>query len=180
MASYCTAADVRAALTPGGTVAADDDQTAASLEDWQLNDAIDEAEALVNAYTRDYTITPVEVLDAEPDDPNNTPPFTVAPTPIRRWTRDIAAYLAALTYRRNLDLGVDDPIRLRFALVMSLLNDVRNNVTTLPLPPAEGTVTDGVEIFNLYEGTLFGPEDFNLTTATSSTQRIWRAESAVE
>lgn len=176
MAAYCTPADVRAALTPGGV--SDDDQTAASLPDWQIADAIDEAESIVNIYTGDYSIVPVEVVDQDPDDPNNVPPYTVAPSPIRRWTRDIAAYLATLTFRKGKDLTPDDPIRLRFAIVMALLADVRSNATILPLPPAEGTSGDDVEIFNLYEGTLFGPEDFNLTRSGQDVQRIWSAKTA--
>ena len=50
MATYCTVPDVRAALTPGGVQAGDSGQTAASLEDWQIRDAIDEGEGMVNGY----------------------------------------------------------------------------------------------------------------------------------
>lgn len=159
MATYCTTPDVRAALTPGGLD--DDDQTAASLADWQINDAIDEAEGLINAYLQDYTITPITLEVPDEDDPNNIGVWLVAPDPVRYWTRDVAAYLAALTFRKSVDLAEDDPIRLRFTMVMGLLADVRAGKSTLPLPTNEDSGHQ-VEIFNLYEGTLFGPEDFNL------------------
>jgi len=177
MATYCTPADVRAALTPGGVT--DQDQTAASLDDWQLLDAIDEAEGVINGYFKGYEIIVEIHEEVDPDDPNNTTGFTAAPDPVRRWTRDVAAYLAALTFRKNKDLPEDDPIRLRFAMVMGLLADVRTGIIIPPLPVVVGG-GHKVEIFNLYEGTLFSPEDFNLGPDPSQVQQIWRAETAVE
>ena len=159
MATFCTPADVRAALTPGGVT--DGDQTAASLPDWQLLDAIDEAESVISGYFLGYQIIVEVHEEVDPDDPNNTVGFTAAPDPVRRWTRDVAAYLAALTFRKNKDLPEDDPIRLRYEMVMGLLKDVRSGVIIPPLPIVEDGKSK-VEIFNLYEGTLFGPEDFHL------------------
>lgn len=177
MATYCTPADVRAALTPDGVE--DQAQTAASLEDWQLLDAIDEAEGAINGYFKGYQIIVEIHEDPDPDDPNNTIGFTAAPDPVRRWTRNIAAYLAALTFRKNKDLPEDDPIRLRYNMTMGFLSDVRSGVIVPPLPVVDGGGHQ-VQIFNLYEGTLFGPEDFNLGPDPSSVQQIWRAETAVQ
>lgn len=167
MATYCTPNDVRAALTPGGVT--DQDQTAASLPDWQLLDAIDEAEDMVNAYLVAYSIV-VETHEVDdPDNPGNTAVFVAAPNPVRRWTRDIAAYLATLTFRKNKDLPEDDPIRLRYSIVVGLLAQVRSGILLLPLPIVEGGGHQ-VEIFNLYDGTLFGPEDFGLGLDQSHVQ----------
>lgn len=169
MATFCTPADVRAALTPGGI--ADSDQTAASLTDWQLLDAIDEAEGSVAGYFRGYQIIVEIHEEPDPDNPNNTVVFTAAPDPVRRWTRDVAAYLAALTFRKNKDLPEDDPIRLRYNMAMGFLNDVRSGKIIPPLPVVEDGKSK-VEIFNLYEGTLFSPEDFHLGPDTSHVQVI--------
>lgn len=174
MATFCTVGDVRAALAPGGDQA--DTSTAASLPDWQIEDSIDEAEDTIRAYTQAYNIVPMEITVSDPENPTNTPPFMVAPNPIRRWTRDIAAYLATLVFRRGKDLPEDDPIRLRYTRVMSLLADVRSDANILDLPPVAGSSGSRVEIFNLYEGTLFGPEDMALTASSQDVQRIWRAE----
>lgn len=167
MATYCTPADVRAALTPGGVT--DDLQTAASLEDWQLLDAIDEAEGTINGYLKGYQIIVEIHEEVDPDDPNNVVGFTAAPDPVRRWTRDIAAYLGALTFRKNKDLPEDDPIRLRFNMAMDLLKQVLSGTLVLPLPVNEDGKSK-VEIFNLYDGTLFGPEDFHLGPDPSHVQ----------
>lgn len=164
MATFCTPNDVRAALTPGGTASDDDDQSAASLADWQLLDAIDEAEGVVKSYLTGYTIPIEEHLVDDPDNPENSAIFYAAPDPVRRWTRTIAAYLAALTYRISKDLEESDPIRLRYNMVLQLLADVRAGLVALDpevFPPTDATGHQ-VGIFNLYEGTLFGPEDFNL------------------
>ena len=167
MATYCTPSDVRAALTPGGVD--DAQQTAASLPDWQILDAIDEAEGVVNGYFNGYDIIVEIHEEVDPDDPNNTVGFTAAPDPVRRWTRNIAAYLAALTFRKNKDLPKDDPIRLRYEATMGWLADVRSGKIIPPLPVVVGG-GHKVEIFNLYEGTLFGPEDFHLGPDPSHVQ----------
>lgn len=163
MATYCTVRDVRLALTPGGV---DENQpkgeTAAILPDWQILDAIDEAEALINAYVAArYNIVTAEVEEENPENPAETWVNEVAPAPIRSWTRSIAAYLGALTYRRNKDLGEDDPIRLRYNLVMDLLRGVRDHQIGLPLP-ATDNVGFAPHAENLYEGQLFDLEDFQL------------------
>lgn len=167
MGTYCTVRDVRLALTPSADSA--DTQTASSLPDWQIEDAIEEAEGWVNTYVlARYTIPSVEVtIDPPEDNPDEGPQtFDVAPSPVRGWTRDIAAYLATLTFRRHKDLSKDDPVRLRYMMVMQMLEAIRDGKSGLPpavFPPAdEDANTQGVHVENLYEGKLFGPDDFGL------------------
>lgn len=166
MSEYCTIRDVRLALTPGA-VSDDNNQTGATLPDWQIEDAILEAEGIVRAYlTARYTIPSTEVEEVNPENPLETWVWFVAPSPVRGWCRDIAAYLCALTFRKNKDLPEDDPIRLRFLMVMGMLKDVRDYNMDLPgvdFPPApEDTTKQGVHVENLYEGRLFSMEDFGL------------------
>lgn len=160
MGTYCTVRDVRLALTPSGDPA--DGSTGAGLPDWQIEDAINEAEGTINAFiaTR-YSIITIEVDEVNPEDPLETWVWTVAPSPIRGWTRDIAAYLCALTYRRNKDLAEDDPIRLRYNMVLGFLLAVRDRQMDISLPVNE-TDDQGVHVENLYEGDLFSLEDFGL------------------
>jgi hypothetical protein len=178
MATYCSVQDVRTALAPGVDVP-NSGPDASKLPDWQIRDFIDAAEGVINAYVgARYVITPSEVEQTVPDsDPPTTEMVTVAPVPIRAWTRDIAAYYATLTFNRSKDIGEDDPIRLRFALVLQLLADVRDRKSILPLPPVpdDENATSGVAVFNLYEGTLFGPEDFNLTQDRGDSQHFIRS-----
>lgn len=162
MGTYCVVRDVRLALTPSAD--AENKETAANLPDWQIEDAILEAEGVVNTHVlARYTIPVVEVTE-NVDGTDET--FVVAPSPIRGWARDIAAFLATLTFRKNKDLGKDDPIRLRFMWVMQMLTDIRDGKMNLPggvFPPAtDANATEGVFVENLYTGTLFGPEDFGL------------------
>lgn len=179
MATYCTVRDVRNALTPGVDVMNSPGKDPSDLPDWQIEDAIDAAEGVVNAHVAArYVVTPaeIEVPVIPATDPVTTEMVTVAPAPLRAWTRDIAAWYATLTFNRAKDIKEDDPIRLRMALVMSLLRDVRDRKSILPLPPVtdEENVTSGAEIYNLYEGNLFGPEDFNLTYGSNDNQRFIR------
>lgn len=177
MGSYCTVRDVRTALTPNAVETAEErPETAAGLPDWQIEDAILEAEGVVNSYiaTR-YTITPIDVTnEANPDADPPAPfdPFKTAPSPLRGWTRDIAAYLATLTHRQNKDIGDDDPVRLRFNLVMGFLKDVRDRSMNLPLPVADATDDQGVYVENLYEGRMFGLDDVGLGYEGRSSQRF--------
>lgn len=172
MVEFCTVRDVRAALTPNAS--ASDTETGAKLPDWQIEDAIVEAEGTIRAYlgTR-YLIEPVDITEPNPDDPTEEWTFKAAPPPIRSWTRDIAAYLVALTYRKNKDLTEDDPIRLRYNMVHGFLEAVRDREMNIPLPPAD-TDDQGVHVENLYEGKLFTLEDVGLEQAGSAdAQRYW-------
>ncbi len=172
MGEYCTVRDVRVALTPNGV--GDNSGTAAELEDWQIENAITEAEGVVSSYIASrYTIYSEEVEELNPEDPEEVWLSVVAPEPVRSWTRNIAAYLAALTYRRNKDLTEDDPIRLRYTHTMENLVAVRDGRMDLDLPGTE-VDTSGVHVENLYTGDLFGLEDVGLGYAGSGqAQRYW-------
>lgn len=171
MATYCSVRDVRLALTPGGS--ATDGSTAASLEDYQIDDAIREAEETIDLFlaTR-YTITPVETEEVDPTDPTTTWTFSVAPAPLRGWTRDLAAFLATLTFRRNKDIPADDPVRLRFNMVMGFLSQVRDGSLSLTLPVPDSVA--GITVQNLYEGRLFDMSNVGLGYDYSRAQRIDR------
>ena len=165
MPEYCTIKDVRYALTPDGDKT--DKSTAASLPDAQIEDAINEAEDTIRA----FIASRYKIVIAEVEDGNEY--VSVAPKPLRGWCRDLAAFLAALTFRRNKDLGEDDPIRLRWAMVMGFLKDVRDGKMDLDLPgPDDDTDSQGVHVENLYQGKLFGMEDVGLGYDGSHTQRF--------
>ena len=159
---YSSVYDVRNALTPGADPA--DKSTAAGLDDGQLADAIVEADSTVNSYLPDdYTVALTTVQQG-------TPPVDaeVGTQPVRFWSRDIAAYLATLTFKRNKNVPDDDPVRLRFNLAMDALRAVRAGKINLPVDASASDDVLGLSIYNLYEGTLFGPDDFQLTTRSRS------------
>lgn len=173
VATYCTPRDVRLALTPRAD--GSDASTAASLPEWQIVDAIAEAQGVVNAYLlKRYQITPVEVPDGDPENPEVPAGVAfVAPDPVRGWTRNIAAYLATLSFRRNKDIEVDDPVRLRYTHTMDMLKQVRDRNMDLVLPENPGTdANQGVHVENLYEGRLFGLSDTGLGRDNQHVQRI--------
>lgn len=186
MTDYCTVRDVRNALTPNASEGSDTEypETAASLPDWQIEDAIHEAMTVVDMHVLPrYKIGEVEAQykDLNTDDPPVEVITTaqVAKAPIRWWTRSVAAYYATLTFRKNKDLTEDDPVRLRYAAVMLNLAQIRDGRLDLPgFDPADGTATGEVAVVNTYEGKLWGPEDFNLTPEGHNPQifasrRIW-------
>jgi phage gp36-like protein len=155
---YSLTQDVRLALTPGAV--SSDKTTAAGLDENQLIDAINQADAKINGYVPDGYTVPMVTL------PNEDPEVVVqvAANPFRFWSRDIAAYLATLTFKRNADVTADDPVRLRYEATMADLLLVRQGDYTLPPSAGEAAVDGEISIHNLYEGNLFGPSDFALST----------------
>lgn len=154
-ARYATAADVKRALTGATT---DDEasqartrSTAASLDEQTITDQISEAASTVDIFIGGYYTTPVASVGG------------VTPDPIGFWTRDIAAYLATLVFRRNAPVPQDDPVRLRYAAAMAGLTAVRDRKGTLPLPRLTedtGTAQTGfAAVVNPYDGNLFSPGD---------------------
>lgn len=171
MDAYCTVRDVRLALTPGADET--NAETAANLEDFQLQDAIDEAQGIVDAHLLSrYQIIVFEIEEVNPEDPLETWVYEVAPAPVRGLTRDIAAYLAALTFRKNLDLEKDDPIRLRYAMAEAMLTLIRKGELDLTLPGVEGG-DGGITVVNLYEPAMFTMEDVGLTNYPNSEYLLW-------
>lgn len=156
---YATVEDVRLALVAGGVTT--DASTAASLSDADIADSLREAGSFVETYvasrfTWDRTATP-------------------AIDPIRWLTRDVAAYLATLTYRRGKDLAETDPIARRYNHALRTLVDISTGKVTIVDPTAPAETAGEPEAFNLYQGNLFGPEDFGLTQVPSPhvQPRLW-------
>lgn len=166
MKGYCTAQDVRNALAPLDQQ--DEVATAARLSDPQLNDAIAEAEGIVDTYiSMRYTVSlvPTEIIP-DPDFPDTTTTVDVASAPIRGATRDIAAVLAALTSNKGKDMTEDDPIRFRYGIAMGVLTAIRSGKANLDpdfFPPVDQD--SDVEVVNLYEPAMFGPSDVGLWPA---------------
>lgn len=151
---YCTKEDVQYALAPSGNTQG----TAWAATDEAYADAIIEAQGTIDAHVKGrYNIIETELIT----DPPTVPVVTVAPAPVRQWTRDVAAYLLTLTYKRNVDMSENDPIRLRYQHVMSQLADVRSGVLDLPLPSATNG-SDGLVVEEAYVGRLFTADDFLL------------------
>jgi phage gp36-like protein len=150
---YSSPADVRNALTPGADEA--DQTTAASFSDAQITDGIKEADGMIDTY--------LSGRFGIPTDPTATPPNSVAVYPVRAWSRDIAAYLVTLTYRKSKDLQPDDPVRLRFLWVIGVLEKIAAGDLTpnLPQPPAlpDGYGPQGAFVYNQYHGKLFTMAD---------------------
>jgi phage gp36-like protein len=152
---YCTVFDVRNALTPGAVA---DATTAASLDDAQITDAINEADSRINTYLpSDYTVPQTSVQQGDP-----VATFVVAPDIIRFWSRDIAAYLATLTYKKHMNVPEDDPVRLRYEMAMEALRLAKDGKITLPPDANAEDDLGNVFVYNQYTGNLFGAEDFLL------------------
>lgn len=152
MTDYCTVDDVRQVLTPGGDDA--DDTTAAILDDASLTDAIHRAQGIVNTYLSSRFKVPVPT-EIDPDGM------------LKTWTSVLAAYDATLVYSKGMDIGADDPIRLRFNQTMDMLKDIRDGKITPPWPgpdPTDGQAGD-VVVVNRYDGTMFGLRDFDIGDA---------------
>lgn len=153
--AYATVEQVRLALSPDGS----SDPTlgtAASLEDAQLEDAIGEAASEVDGKLAGrYTV-----------------PFDPVPGLVTGWTRDIAAFLATLTYRRGTPLSPDDPVRLRYLRAKDMLDQASKGLVDL-VGVADGTATSAAEptVVNPYDGVLFPLDSFHLNP--SSSYRRW-------
>lgn len=151
--SYSTPTLVRAALVPGGGAQPDDGsngKTAAMMSDDELQGHIDEADARIDSYLAQRYALPI----ASP-----------APTVLANVSRDIAAYLATLAFRKNKDLTAMDPVYLRYSDAMAWLKAVGLGQIVIPgLGGATGDVSTGEAgtPLNGYTGDLFGTSDFDL------------------
>lgn len=160
--AYSTPALVRKALAPqvgdGTTVPDPLSNTAADLTNEQLDDAIAEADSIIDGYLAKRYATPVKAVEA------------AIPHPIDYWSRTLAAYLATCTYRGSMDFTDNDPIYRRFVQVMDLLKAVAKGDLALGLPTAgsasgeDGNATAGgaTAAINPYIGTLFPASDFDV------------------
>lgn len=167
---YSSRTDVRSALFPGaGADPTTDKSTAASLPNAQIESAISEADSIINTY---LGVPSSHSVPRDPDD------GTVAATPIRYWSRNIAAYLATLTFRKGKDLGADDPVRLRYNDTVAMLAMIRDGKVANPLPDPIGPDAHAGDtlILNQYQGgPLFTPSDFFGPTrpSTLGQRKIW-------
>lgn len=175
--TFSSVIDVRLALTPGAKRV--DNETASGFVDAQILDAIAEADGIIKSYlARYYQIDTSETQQVDPTASAGSPPVNVevAEYPVRGWSRDIAAYLATLTFMRNKDVKEDDPVRLRYGLAMANLDLVRKREIILnsdDFPPVDNAASSsGVFVENLYDGTLFGPEDFSLAPGGVSSPEV--------
>jgi hypothetical protein len=162
MKGYCTPADVRLALAPLDEW--DENATAARLTDDQIDDAITEAEGMVDSFVSARYIIPLEDLE-DATDPDNIVVWVVSPQPIRGLTRTVAAYLIALTHSKSKSIEEDDPIRLRYATAMQTLGMIKSGAADLPDDFPTKDVTGDITIVNMYEGQLFTMSDVGLVPA---------------
>lgn len=138
-APYVNPDDVRATLAGTATLAG----SAAALADDDLLNAIYEAQDEVNARIAGRYTTPMV----------DVPPL------VGNITRDIAAYLATLTYRRGNPIQPGDPVLLRYQRAQTLLGQVANGQIVLSASPPPGQ-TSGTPTANPYSGSLFGAPNY--------------------
>jgi phage gp36-like protein len=157
--AYSSVGAVRQALAPS---LIDPDQepqtqtgTAANVSNETISDAIAEADSRIDTYISGRYSTPV------PTDQSGK-----TPAPINFWSRDLAAYLVLLTWRKNQNVDADDPVRLRATQVATDLVAVRDGKAHLPLPPNQtgtGQEAGALPAINLgYSGNLFEVGEFDV------------------
>lgn len=152
--AYSTPEMVRLALLPSsdGSLPTAPSNTAADLSDQQLVDAIAEADAHIDSMIGGRYATPVELISGD------------VPHPLDYWSRNIAAYNAALTYRQNQPLPDDHPVALRWRATMDALDAVSRGRASLPLPSNVGpsAAAGAGPAYNPYGGDLWVPADFEI------------------
>lgn len=159
-ATYATPTQVRDVLSRD----ASPEGTAAELGDTRITEAIESAEAEVNVRlaTR-YTV---------PFDSNAVPDV------VGDLTRDIAAYLASLTYRQNKDFSSEqDPVLRRYQRALDLLKALATGDADLGGGGGDDapTATAGASGRNQYRGRLFSGEHSLEWLAPSTYPRTRRA-----
>jgi phage gp36-like protein len=145
---YSSVADVRNAISPEGS--ATDPSTAASIAEARIVDAIAEADAVLDMFIgARYTIAM---------DTSLTP--NVAKGIVRWWSRTIAAYLITLTFKKNQDIPDEEPIKIRYQMVMDLLTQVQKGDLDINLIPVDGNDGSDVFVYNHFTGDLWTKEEF--------------------
>lgn len=137
--SYCTVDDVKLVLkgVSGGLPAAAD-----KLDEFQLEDAITNAQIEVDLALSSFYVTPMNPV----------------PEVIRQLTRDIAVYLADLTFRMSKDYGdAANPIRLRYGRARNLLDGILSGRYYIDVDDAQLRIGTS-EVINPYEGDLITVE----------------------
>lgn len=145
--SYCSVDDVKLVLkgTAGVLPAAAD-----KLNDLQLQDSINDAQIEVDLALSSFYTTPMNPVSDV----------------IRFITRDIAVYLADLTFRMSKDYGdAANPIRLRYSRARNLLDGIVSGKYYIAVEESQ-LLTGTSEVINPYDGDLitvehlFGPAVF--------------------
>jgi phage gp36-like protein len=151
---YVTPSEVRDVLIENGVDP--DGSTAASGDDDAIEVAIGEAADEVDGRLAG----------------RHTVPFTTVPSLIKTVTRDIAGYLATLTFRRGDPVPPGDPVLLRYQRAQKILDGLASGDVALgPSDPAGGAIATA----NVYEGTMFDTDTFALgpTSGALATNRQW-------
>lgn len=148
--SYSTLVSVRTALTAGGVFT--DATSAASLPDSDIQDKIDEADALIDGYLTARYGLPIS---------GTIPPL------VMMISRDLASLYATITYLGSIPLQPTHPVQLKATQALATLEKIRTGDIMLPLPGA-GTLqrTDNPVVENAYDGNMFSMGDFDIT-------RVW-------
>lgn len=162
---YSTPAMVRQALAPStdGSLPDEPTDTAADLTDTQLTDAINEADATIDAYIGGYYNVPVALA-------NN-----LAPHPIDYWSRNIAAYNATLAYRGSMDFADTDPVARRYKDTLAALQAVSTGRLHLQVTDNTGAeaATGAGSVLNPYVGDLWTPDDFFIGPDSEASGQRW-------
>jgi phage gp36-like protein len=144
--SYATIQSVRTALSAGGVL---DGTSAASLPDEDVQDKIDEADALIDGYLTARYSQPIA---------GTVPPILLM------ISRDLAASYATITYLGSIPLQPTHPVQIKAASAMATLEKIRTGDVMLPLPGAGSEQrTDNPVVENAYEGNMFTLGQFSLT-----------------
>jgi phage gp36-like protein len=138
MSQYVTEEEVRLVLSRNKDDVAGN---AASLDDANMRDQIEEAQTRVDSKLATVYKTPFEPV----------------PTMIRNITRDIAAYLADLTFREFRDYGSElNPVYLRYKDAIKQLDEIAAGKIVIPgnPPPDDGAQAGSNEVVAVFGGEL--------------------------
>jgi len=141
--AYGTASDLRDVLVPRGDPLSN---TAASMDDIQLEEAIVDAMGLVDGYTG----TAFDDQDV--------------PRLVKTLTLHIAAYFATMTYRKNVELSQRDPIVLRYQNALQILAAIQQGIISIEpyVEDQPGVSPSDSFAQNPYTGNLFDLQTFGL------------------
>lgn len=146
--AYASPDDVRSVLAPGRDT---DASTAASMSDGDLQAALDDAATEIDSRLRGRVATPLDPVPGIAKDVN----------------RDIAAYLATLTFRRGDPLPPEDPVRLRYMRATGLLDRLaKGEIEIAETPASEAAVV------NSYDGELFSERSQGLVADSRGDVRV--------
>ena len=161
--SYCLPSDVRLALASDGDPS--DLSSAASLDDVTIQAACDEASSEIDARVSGRYTVPFQ-----PDPISGTiPPLVLA------IARDVAAYLATLTFRKGQPMLPTDPVLLRYTRAQMMLTQIQTGAATIQQPSDDGQEPSSTTatVVNQYVGNLFQMEEFGLSSGQNGTGRFF-------